>query len=158
MDSATEFLFGRDVGSLSAKIPYPATAAHLNKSSFYNHSSTIFAKAFTEGQNFTAQRSYRGNEWPLLEFWSDKVVPLREVMDKYTEPLMEEALARRNLELSENGADIKDDTSETLLAHLVKHTQGKESLSNPLLHYLMFFLGTLDKSILKDEVVLIFEA
>ena len=79
-------------------------------------------------------------------------------MDKYTEPLMEEALARRNLELSENGADVKDDTSETLLAHLVKHTQGKESLSDPLRHYLMFFLGALDKSILKDEVILIFEA
>ena len=148
MDSATEFLFGRDVGSLSAKIPYPSTAAHLNKSSFYNHSSTIFAKAFSEGQNFTVQRSYRGNEWPLLEFWSDKVVPLREVIDKFTEPLMEEAIARRNLELSENGADVKDDASETLLAHLVKHTQGKDSLSNPpLRHCLMFFFGTLQKRI-----------
>ena len=133
MDSATEFLFGRDVGSLSAKLPYPASAAHLNKPSFYNHSSTIFAKAFTEGQEFTAQRSYRGNEWPLLEFWSDKIVPLRKIMDKYTEPLMEEALARRNLEF-ESGADVKDDGSGTLLAHLVKHTQGKESPLNLLRH------------------------
>jgi hypothetical protein len=143
LDSATEFLFGRDVKSLSAKLLYPAAVAHLNESSFYNHSSTIFAKAFTEGQNLTAQRSYRGSEWPLLEFWSDKVVPLREVMDKFTEPLMEEALARRNLELSVNGADIKDDSSETLLAHLIKHTQGEEFSLNPLRYCLMFFFGTL---------------
>ena len=126
MDSATEFLFGRDVRSLSVKLPYPASAAHLNNT-FYNHSSTIFAKAFTEGQKFTAQRSYRGNEWPLLEFWSDKVAPLRKVIDKFTEPLMDEALARRTLELSENGVDVKDNESGTLLAHLVKHTEGKES-------------------------------
>ena len=43
-------------------------------------------------------------------------------MDKFTEPLMQEALARRNLELSENGAGVKGYGSGTLLAHLVKHT------------------------------------
>ena len=143
LDSATEFLFGREVGSLSAKPPYPASAAHLNKPSFYNHSSTIFVKAFSEGQNYTALRSPLGNDWPLFEFWSDKVVPLRKVMDKFTEPLMEEALARRNLELSENGADTKDDGSGTLLAHLVNHTQGKESPLNLLRHCLMWFFGAL---------------
>ena len=132
MDSATEFLFGHDVGSLSANIPYPESAAHLNKPSFYDHPSTIFVKAFTEGQYLTVVRSSLGNDWPLFEFWSDKVAPLRKVMDKFTEPLMEEALARRNLELSENGADVKDDGSGTLLAHLVKHTQGKESPLNLL--------------------------
>ena len=84
-------------------------------------------KAFTEGQNYTVLRSSLGNDWPLFEFWFDKVIPLRKVMDKFTEPLMEEALARWNLEMSENGIDVKDDKSEDLLAHLVKHTQGKES-------------------------------
>jgi hypothetical protein len=94
-------------------------------------------KAFSEGQSYTVLRSSLGNDWPLFEFWSDKVVPLRKVMDTFTEPLMEEALARRNLELSENGADVKDDRSETLLAHLVNHTQGKESPLNLPRHCLM---------------------
>jgi hypothetical protein len=45
-------------------------------------------------------------------------------MDNFTEPLMEEALAKRNLELSK-GADAKDDDDNgNLLAYLVKHTQG----------------------------------
>ena len=94
-------------------------------------------KAFTEGQNYTALRSSLGNDWPLFEFWSDKVIPLRKVMDKFMEPLMEEALARRNLEISENGADVKDGGSENLLVHLVKHTQGKEFPLNLLRHCLM---------------------
>jgi hypothetical protein len=124
LDSATEFLFGHDVESLAANIPYPPSAAHLNDPSFYNHPSTIFVKAFTEGQNRTIVRSSLGDDWPLLEFWSDKVVPLRKVMDRFTEPLMEEALAKRNIELSK-GADAKDDDEKgNLLEYLVKHTQG----------------------------------
>jgi hypothetical protein len=154
LDSATEFLVGSAVGSLSAKLPYPAWASNLNEPSFNNHPSNIFAKAFSEGLSNTALRISLGNDWPLFEFWSDKVVPLRKVMDEFTEPLMEEAIAKRNLELSRNGTDIKDDGSETLLDHLVKHTEGKESPLNLLRHCLIFW-NALDKSILKDEVVLI---
>ena len=127
LDSATEFLFGHDVESLSANIPYPPSAAHLNKPSFYNHPSNIFVKAFSEGQSLAIRRLSFGMDWPLLEFWSDKVVPLRKVMDNFTEPLMMEALARRNFELSTGkGVDAKDnDENDNLLAHLVRHTQGK---------------------------------
>ena len=82
-------------------------------------------KAFSEGQNLTVERSTFGNDWPLLEFWSDKVAPLRNIMDNFTEPLMEDALAKRNLELAK-GADAKvEDENDNLLAHLVRHTQGK---------------------------------
>jgi hypothetical protein len=123
LDSATEFLFGRDVGSLSANIPYPTSAAHLNKSSFYNHPSTAFVKAFSEGQNAAVSRTSFGDDWPLFEFWSDKVAPIRRVMDNFTEPLMEDALAKRRLE-SFKGAKDNDDNGN-LLAYLVEHTQGK---------------------------------
>ena len=68
---------------------------------------------------------------------------------------MEEALAQRNLELSKKGTDTKhDDEKDNLLAHLVKHTQGKEFRLNfffPITHYL--FWDALDKNILKDEVI-----
>ena len=125
MDSATEFLFGHDVESLSANIPYPPSATHLNKPSFYDHPSTVFAKAFGEGQVLSVFRASLGKDWPLFEFWSDKVAPLRTVMDSFTEPLMETALAKRILELSK-GVETKDnDENDNLLAHLVRHTQGK---------------------------------
>jgi hypothetical protein len=136
LDSATEYLFGHDVESLSANIPYPPSAAHLNKPSFNNHPSTIFAKAFGEGQSLTVFRSSIGKDWPLLEFWSDKVAPFRKVMDSFTEPLMEAALAKRNLELSE-GVDGKDndDENDNLLAHLVRHTQGRVNFRQALFFY-----------------------
>ncbi|KAF8810019.1 cytochrome P450 [Phlegmacium glaucopus] len=138
LDSATEFLFGNNVGSLSADIFYPASAAHLNKPSFYNHPSTIFAKALSKGQDLTTARSSFGNDWPLFEFWSDKVAPYRKVIDDFTEPLMEDALAKRNLELNNDGADDKDDDENSnLLAHLVKHTQDKNILKDELVNLLV---------------------
>ena len=46
-------------------------------------------------------------------------------MDNFTEPLMEDAIEQRNLDLSTKGADTKDDDENgTLLTHLVRHTQG----------------------------------
>ena len=141
MDSATEFLFAYDVGSLSANIPYPASAAHLNKPSFYNHPSTIFVKAFSEGQNLIAGRTAFGYEWPLTEFWSDKVSPLRKAMDGFIEPLMEDALSKRELELSKNADDAKDDGENgNLLAHLVKHTQSKQYPLKSLFDFFMSFV------------------
>jgi hypothetical protein len=158
LDSATEFLCGHDVGSLSANIPYPTSAAHINKPSFYNHPSTTFVKAFSEGQKLVTARSALGSEWPLLEFWSDKVAPFRKIMDNFTGPLMEVALAKRSLELAE-GADAKvEDENDNLLAHLVRHTQGDQfsiDFSFQLFNY--FFGDAVDKTILKDEVILIFE-
>ena len=38
---------------------------------------------------------------------------------------MEDALAKRNLELSKGSNAKVDDENDNLLAHLVKHTQGK---------------------------------
>ena len=84
-------------------------------------------KAFSEGQNLTVLRSSLGKDWPLLEFWSDKVAPLRKIMDDFTEPLMEVALAKRNLELlmGEDAKNNDENDNDNLLAHLVRHTQGK---------------------------------
>ena len=67
---------------------------------------------------------------------------------------MEEALAKRNLELSK-GSDAKDDDeNNNLLAYLVKHTQGMLSSLSLLFQLLNVFLwDALDKNILKDEVI-----
>jgi hypothetical protein len=55
---------------------------------------------------------------------------------------MEAALAQRDLELSKKGTDTKDDDEkDNLLAHLVKHTQGKEFLLKPSFQLLNMFLG-----------------
>ena len=63
-----------------------------------------------------------GPSWPLIEFWSDEIKPLRKTMDKFTEPVLFEALRKKNA-----GAEGKESIEEddTLLSHLIQHTQGK---------------------------------
>lgn len=111
------------MGSLSAGLPYPPKDTHKNTFSFYNHPSTVFVKAFTQGLYQSAIRTGLAEEWPLAEFFQDKILPLRKVMDDFTEPLMKKALAKREKELADNN-NPDEQEAETLLAHLVNHTQG----------------------------------
>ncbi|CAA7269188.1 unnamed protein product [Cyclocybe aegerita] len=135
LDSASEFLFGQSVGSLSAGISYPPTAERENPVSFYNHPSRIFAQAFTDAQLRLAIRLGVGNEWLLTEFFGDKIHPLRKVMDDFTEPLMKAALKKRERDLQEK---VDEKTEEpNLLAHLVKHTQNEKILKDELVNLLV---------------------
>lgn len=67
-----------------------------------------------------------GPNWPLSEFWSDKIKPLRKAMDGFTMPLLLQAL-KENAAVEKVDLDDVDDSSETLLSHLVKHTQGRNA-------------------------------
>ncbi|PPR07844.1 hypothetical protein CVT24_002989 [Panaeolus cyanescens] len=122
LDSATEFLFGHTVDSLSAGIPYP----HVSSASL----------AFTEGQTQTNIRSPLGKDWPLVEFWGNKIAPLRKRMDEFIEPVMNEALRRREERLKK-GNDDKEEEEMTLLAHLVNHTQDPTILKDELVNLLV---------------------
>ncbi|KAJ3511200.1 hypothetical protein NLJ89_g4237 [Agrocybe chaxingu] len=135
LDSASEFLFCQSVGSLSAGISYPPSAARENPISFYNHPSRVFAQAFTDAQLRLALRLGVGNEWLLTEFFGDKIQPLRKVMDDFTEPLMKAALEKRERDLQEK---VDEKTEEpNLLAHLVKHTQDEKILKDELVNLLV---------------------
>ena len=61
------------------------------------------------------------------EFWRDKIKPHREIVDRFVEPLMVDALAKKQQkEKEKEKGDIKaEDESATLLEHLVNHTQGE---------------------------------
>lgn len=122
LDSAAEFLFGYNVGSLSAGIPYPP--GKENTESFKTHPSTEFVNAFMEGQIRSVERLGLGTDWPLAEFLEDKVAPLRRVIDRFVEPVMLQAREKKLMELSQKGGSTENEDN-TLLSHLVKHTQGE---------------------------------
>ena len=126
LDSATDFLFGKDVHTLSAGLPYPASSPLANSDEFVNHPSNTFANAFVAGLRGIADRFRYGPRWPLLEFWKDEVKPHRKVVDDFIQPILMEALAKQ-AEIKE-AVDAKEegmDSNEvTLLGHLVRHTQG----------------------------------
>lgn len=122
LDSATEFLFGGSVKSLGAGIPYPPSDARKNPPLFHNHPSNVFVDAFIQGQTQAAVRSGMGAEWALAELTKDKIAPFRAAMDDFTEPLMKAALEEQKVLLADDKS--LDGKEETLLAHLVKNTQG----------------------------------
>jgi len=124
LDSATEFLFGQTVDSLSADLPYPPLHSHKNTASYYNHPSNIFVEAFSKGLDHTEARTGMGAAWRLFEFGGDKIKPLRTIMDEFTRPMIEKALANRESAASDKGVS-KTKESETVLSSLVDHTQGK---------------------------------
>ncbi|KAF8959368.1 cytochrome P450 [Flammula alnicola] len=138
LDSATEFLFGTTVGSLSAGIPYPPLSALKNSPSFYNHPSNIFVNAFLEGQVLTGLRYSLGTDWPLgPDFWKNKVTPLRKIMDDFTEPLMKEALAKREERIFKKDSKSEDGEPAALLEHLVGQTQDPKILKDELVNLLV---------------------
>lgn len=53
----------------------------------------------------------------------DKITPFRKIMDEFTEPLLKDALAKWEGEMAREKRSSETE-EETLLAHLVKHTQG----------------------------------
>ena len=117
LDTATEFLFGQDVESLTAGLPYPSThKGHTRRT----HPSDEFALAFDRAQEYVFPRGLYGRLWPLAEFWKDTVAVERNLTDKFISPLIEAALQKK---MNANGVyELKE--GGTLLDHLVHQTDG----------------------------------
>ncbi|KAG7440390.1 cytochrome P450 monooxygenase pc-3 [Guyanagaster necrorhizus] len=137
LDSATEYLFGKDVNSSSAGLPYPAGSPLANNPHFVNHPSNVFLKAFAAAQEQSAIRLQRGKYWPLLEFWADAVKPLRQVVNEFVEPLLVEAL---NIKArGDNPVEDKKDFDEgvSLLTRLVENTDDTKLIRDELVNILV---------------------
>jgi len=126
LDSATDFLFGNDVRSLSAGLPYPYNSP-LTASYDISHPANVFAHAFGESQKLSGSRSRYGSSWPLIEFWKDNVKVHREVIDKFIDPILTEAIAKNKMAKGAFGKEGEREVGdgETLLDHLVNYTEGK---------------------------------
>lgn len=123
LDSATEFLFGNDLRSLSAGLPYPHNTS-LAATYPHSHPANVFAEAFSKAQELTALRSRYANAWPLMEFWKDEVRARKDVVNQFIYPILKEAIANKQ---SDGHSDLKSEgkEGETLLDHLVNYTEGE---------------------------------
>ena len=119
MDSATSFLFGTDVHSLSAGLPYPPTASNHPALQSVASDTDSFAQSFMRAQLKTARRGRFAGAWPLAEFWKDKVQGEMDVINAFVKPIVDDALRRK---AEEAAAGEKDAEDETLLGHLVTMT------------------------------------
>ena len=144
LDTATEFLFGRDVESLAAELPYPSTHKGLTRPT---HPSDEFALAFNRAQEYSFPRAVYGKFWPLVEFWKDTVTAERNITDKFINPLIKAALQKKK---DANGVYELDKEEGTLLDHLVQQTDGAISNSaHPFIRIVL--IHRIDYEIIRDE-------
>jgi len=108
------------VNSIAASTHYPKHSGISNPEQFHTHPSNGFSRAFSDGTDISNKRFGFSSLWPLTEFWSDAVAPYRKVVDDYIEPIIAEAIQRK-----EKMQEIEKDTEPaTVLDHLVNDIQG----------------------------------
>ena len=153
LDSATEFLFGKDVSSLSAGLVYPPNSPPSTCTVSQNHLVSRFFRAFLEAQSATAFRGRVGKGWRLFEFWGDNVKKHMHICHEYIDPILEEALSKKKALREDGLVSEKNEEepvkAETLLDHLVNYTEGECSLYY-LAHHVCDFV---DHVMIRDEIM-----
>jgi len=152
LDSATESLFGKDIRSLSVGLVYPPKFPLTADVAFQTHPANTFAHAFLQAQTVTSYRIRFGKSWRLFEFWSDCVKTHMQVCYKFVDPILKEALAKKSLKQAspEKKLNDREILGETLLDHLVSHTEGGCFGTT---YCLPLFIRSTDLSVIKDEIL-----
>ena len=134
LDSGTEFLFGRDVQSLAAPLPYPHEKP--------NDASASFAASFGRAQDLLAYRFGLAHLWPWMELFWDRTREDMNVINAYVTPILKKKLEEKRA----SGADVK-----TRSVHGDGDEEALEEGADTLLDHLVQF--TDDETIIKDEVI-----
>ncbi|OCH92180.1 cytochrome P450 [Obba rivulosa] len=138
LDSATEFLFGTCVNSLDSALPYPHNASSPAKASTSTTASAeAFAAAFNSAQHVISERGRTGWIWPLFEIFKDKSAEHMRVVDNFLEPVLKEALTKKERRIREETKEKDETEDETLLDHLVKFTSDPVVLHDETLNILI---------------------
>ncbi|KAF8998701.1 cytochrome P450 monooxygenase pc-3 [Cyathus striatus] len=133
LDSASEFLFGNNVESLSAGLAYPESSSKINSPTFENHPSKSYVSAFLEGQFKLASRINFGEIWSLTELFSDQISPSRKIVDEFLAPLMNNAIRKKH----ERKHEIEKEEAGNLLDYLVEQTEDTTVLMDELVNLLV---------------------
>ena len=119
MDTATGFLFGQDVKSLSGELPYPSTYKGYTPSR--DHPSDKFTSACDRAQEYSYSRHFFAKAWRLAEFWEDTVKTQMGITNEFIDPLVHAALQKKR---DAKGVCEMNKDDGTLLDHLVQQADG----------------------------------
>lgn len=125
LDSATEFLCGSCLHSLSSDLPYPHTVAHLNESRVETEADR-FVDGFASAQVAIAARYNRGWMWPLWEIFGDDAAEGMKIVNAFLEPVLRNATEKAKhgpLKDEKNRSELDED--DTLIDNLVRYTSGE---------------------------------
>ncbi|KAF9033991.1 cytochrome P450 [Hymenopellis radicata] len=142
MDTATEFLFGACVNSLSSSLPYPHDDASASDAD-------TFSDAFLKTMLVLAQRERTMFLWPLLEIKKNLLNEHLDKVNAYIYPIIDAAMQRNKQVDAENMNGDEDDAGDTLLDHLVRATDGNINIliagrdtTASTLSFVVYFLAT----------------
>ena len=90
-----------------------------------NNLAMQFSAAFLRAQIVIAERERYGKIWPLLEIFNDRAREPMEVVNRYLDPVIRDAVGRYKEKKAAAGKEKGEvEGEETLLDHLVTLTSG----------------------------------
>ncbi|CCO32700.1 hypothetical protein BN14_06763 [Rhizoctonia solani AG-1 IB] len=105
LDSGTEFLFGRDVHSLDASLPYPHEEPRDDGASF--------GAAFARAQQHITHRLGLPVLWPWMELFWDRTLEDMKIIHAYVKPIL---VRQGSKPMKQNETVIRDEIINILVA------------------------------------------
>ena len=135
LDSASEFLFGHDLETLSMRLPEAGKTTLGPKGSLTNDEFGSFRKAFEEAACVITQRARLGYFWPLAELTKNKMKEPSWVTKNWIDPLVKRALAEK-AKAKRHGLEAPI-TEKTFLEHLAQSTDDVGLIRDELISILL---------------------
>ncbi|KAG1763959.1 cytochrome P450 [Suillus occidentalis] len=135
LDSASEFLFGHCINTLSAGLPYPHNATESTNAIQGDNAAAAFAHAFSQAQQTINRRVSIGQTWPLIEILADSTAQHMKVVNAFLDPILKDALEKRRATIEFDKSELADD--QTLVDHLVNLTSDFKIIKDETLNILL---------------------
>lgn len=149
LDSASEFLFGHNLDTLSLSLPEPGKAKMGPKGSATNDDFGSFTQAFEEAQCVITQRARLGYFWPVAELRQNKIKKAAQITKKWLDPMVERVLDEK---AKVKRAGIEAPIGErTFLEHLAQSTEGVSFLPDRVIYKCQ--PCSLDVGLIRDELL-----
>lgn len=130
LDSASEFLFGKNLDTLSQPRPLAGRARMGPKGSALEGSWGSFAHSFETAQINVTTRARIGHWWPLLELSKDMNKEHAEVVHGWLDPLVADSLSDAGYSTRRSSKDL---SGTSFLQYLAENTKGASNTSAPRL-------------------------
>ncbi|KIK94607.1 hypothetical protein PAXRUDRAFT_438124 [Paxillus rubicundulus Ve08.2h10] len=135
IDAASEFLFGKNLDTLSGVLPKAGLTLSSERGSVTEDAWGTFAKAFEAVQQIITVRARTGLLWPVFELFDDKTMPYVDTIRQWVDPLVRQTLEDKaaTKKAGINGR-LED---KTFLQHLADSTEDAGMIRDQLLNILL---------------------
>lgn len=149
LDSAAILLLGKEMNSLGAPLPYPHNSDRSSENGINQTAAEAFVQAFGRAQRRVFLRDIVGDIWPFQEMFKDLLVPDKKIIDAFIEPVIEEAVKRKEAP-SQDGMSNEEDPI-TLLDELVRKTDGSAGFPHAVEDTNSYRVT--DSTLIRDETI-----